>query len=49
MGGSEVKGFDEYFGSRERIKQFVMVKQKRLGLCDNGRHELRKRMRRFGC
>jgi hypothetical protein len=50
MGGAQVKGFDKYFGSRKRIKQSVMFKQKRLGLYDIGCYEHEKMMvRRFGC
>jgi hypothetical protein len=48
-GGSELEGFDEYFGSSKRVEQFVMVtKQKWLCPSDSRRYERRKMMvRRF--
>ena len=44
-GGSELDGFDEYFGSSKRVEQFVMMtKQKRLSSFYSGRYEHRKKM-----
>jgi hypothetical protein len=50
-GGSELEGFDDYFGSSKRIEQLVMM-IKQIWLCPSYsmRHERRRMMmeRRFG-
>lgn len=46
---SELKRFSKYFCSSEHMEQYVMAKQKQLGLYDNEQHHERRKKMRFGC